>query len=52
MGSEDRVDDRAFKIDFSGEGMTKLKERIMLKMKEFMGEYTDETLVVRTSLAS
>ncbi|XP_022983278.1 nucleolin 1-like isoform X3 [Cucurbita maxima] len=45
MGSEDRVDDRTFKVDFSGEGMTKLRERIKLKMKEFMGDYTDDTLV-------
>ncbi|XP_023521470.1 uncharacterized protein LOC111785293 isoform X2 [Cucurbita pepo subsp. pepo] len=45
MGSEDRVDDRTFKVDFSGEGMAKLRERIKLKMKEFMGDYTDDTLV-------
>lgn len=51
MGSEDRVDDRTFKVDFTGEGMAKLRERIKLKMKEFMGDYTDDTLVVRTTLA-
>lgn len=45
MGSEDRVDDRTFKVDFTGEGMAKLRERIKLKMKEFMGDYTDDTLV-------
>ncbi|XP_022998409.1 uncharacterized protein LOC111493050 isoform X1 [Cucurbita maxima] len=45
MGSEDRIDDRTFKVDFSGEGMEKLRERIKLKMKEFMGDYTDDTLV-------
>ncbi|XP_022152642.1 protein gar2 isoform X5 [Momordica charantia] len=45
MGSVDRVDDRTFKVDFSGEGMAKLRERIKLKMKEFMGDYTDDTLV-------
>ncbi|KAG7018087.1 Polyadenylate-binding protein 2-A [Cucurbita argyrosperma subsp. argyrosperma] len=45
MGSDDRVDDRTFKVDFSGEGMAKLRERIKLKMKEFMGDYTDDTLV-------
>lgn len=51
MGSEDRVDDRTFKVDFTGDGMAKLRERIKLKMKEFMGDYTDDTLVVRTTLA-
>ncbi|XP_038904559.1 uncharacterized protein LOC120090933 isoform X2 [Benincasa hispida] len=45
MGSEDPVDDRTFKVDFTGEGMAKLRERIKLKMKEFMGDYTDDTLV-------
>ncbi|KGN58820.2 nucleolin 1 isoform X3 [Cucumis sativus] len=45
MGSEDRVDDRTFKVDFTGDGMAKLRERIKLKMKEFMGDYTDDTLV-------
>ncbi|KAI9081463.1 hypothetical protein K1719_036609 [Acacia pycnantha] len=45
MGSSDRVDDRAFNANFSADGVERLKERVMNKLKEFMGEYTDETLV-------
>ncbi|KAK4253685.1 hypothetical protein QN277_010327 [Acacia crassicarpa] len=45
MGNSDRVDDRAFNANFSADGVERLKERVMIKLKEFMGEYTDETLV-------
>ncbi|XP_054812056.1 uncharacterized protein LOC129313138 isoform X2 [Prosopis cineraria] len=44
MGSSDRVDDRAFNANFSADGVETLKERVIDKLKEFMGEYTDETL--------
>lgn len=47
MGSADLVDDRTFNGDFSVEGAAKLKEMVMVKLKEFMGDYTDDTLVVR-----
>ncbi|XVE74231.1 hypothetical protein DITRI_Ditri11bG0182000 [Diplodiscus trichospermus] len=45
MGSVDRVDDLTFKVNFSGDGASKLRERVMDKLKEFMGDYTDDTLV-------
>ncbi|CAL9220559.1 unnamed protein product [Arabidopsis halleri] len=45
MGSADLVDDRTFNGDFSVEGVAKLKEMVMVKLKEFMGDYTDDTLV-------
>ncbi|XP_022733217.1 uncharacterized protein LOC111287174 isoform X2 [Durio zibethinus] len=45
MGSVDRVDDFTFKVDFSGDGAAKLRDRIKDKLKEFMGDYTDDILV-------
>ncbi|GMH04432.1 hypothetical protein Nepgr_006271 [Nepenthes gracilis] len=45
MESSVRVDDRTFRINFSGEGAAKLRERVKDKLKEFMGDYTDDTLV-------
>ncbi|KAJ0095083.1 hypothetical protein Patl1_17233 [Pistacia atlantica] len=42
MGS---ADDRTFKANFSGDGVTKLRDRVKDKLKEFMGDYTDDTLV-------
>lgn len=47
MGSADPVDDRIFNGDFSEEGVGKLKERVKVKLKEYMGDYTDDILVVR-----
>lgn len=44
MGSDD--DDRTFNGDFSEEGVVKLKERVKVKLKEYMGDYTDDILVV------
>lgn len=38
---------RAFGVNFSSEGVAKLREEVNEKLKEFMGEYTDDTLVVR-----
>ncbi|XP_010499284.1 PREDICTED: protein gar2-like [Camelina sativa] len=45
MGSADLVDDRTFNGDFSDGGVVKLKEIVMDKLKEYMGDYTDDTLV-------
>ncbi|KAL8028535.1 hypothetical protein ABFX02_14G167200 [Erythranthe guttata] len=38
-------DDRAFGVDFSIEGVSRLREDVGEKLKEFMGDYTDDTLV-------
>lgn len=48
MGSVDRSDDRSFRVDFTNDGAAKLRDKVMDKLKEFMGDYTDDTLVVRT----
>lgn len=47
MGSADPVDDRTFNGNFTEEGVAKLKERVKDKLKEYMGDYTDDILVVR-----
>ncbi|KAK9068900.1 hypothetical protein SSX86_013016 [Deinandra increscens subsp. villosa] len=41
----DSADDLTFKIIFSGDGAGKLRDRVKEKLKEFMGDYTDDTLV-------
>ncbi|XP_076945305.1 uncharacterized protein LOC143616327 [Bidens hawaiensis] len=43
MGSA--ADDLTFKINFSGDGAARLRDRVKEKLKEFMGDYTDDTLV-------
>lgn len=48
MGSIDRIDDRTFRVDFTVDGVAKLRDRVKEKLKEYMGDYTDDTLVVRT----
>ncbi|WCJ18960.1 RNA binding (RRM/RBD/RNP motifs) family protein [Euphorbia peplus] len=46
MGSVvDRVEDRTFKVNFTGDGAAKLRAKVNDKLKEFMGDYTDDTLV-------
>ncbi|PON81343.1 Splicing factor-like protein [Trema orientale] len=45
MGSIDEVDDRTFRVNFTGDGADRLRDRVMDKLKEFMGDYTDDTLV-------
>ncbi|KAF2319418.1 hypothetical protein GH714_015643 [Hevea brasiliensis] len=45
MGSVDRLEDRTFKVNFTGDGADKLRESVKDKLKEFMGDYTDDTLV-------
>lgn len=39
-------DDRTFRVNYSSEGVSKLRENIKEKLKEYMGDYTDDTLVV------
>ncbi|KAL0429285.1 UNVERIFIED_CONTAM: putative RNA-binding protein RbpA [Sesamum radiatum] len=38
-------DDRTFRVNFTSEGVGRLRERVKEKLKEFMGDYTDDTLV-------
>ncbi|PKI47403.1 uncharacterized protein LOC116187689 [Punica granatum] len=45
MGSMDQGDDLTFKVNFTGEGAARLRETVKEKLKEFMGDYTDDTLV-------
>ncbi|KFK38612.1 hypothetical protein AALP_AA3G136900 [Arabis alpina] len=45
MGSADSVDDRTFTGNFTEEGVAKLKEIVKDKLKEYMGDYTDDILV-------
>ncbi|XP_010928495.1 uncharacterized protein [Elaeis guineensis] len=44
-GPDLAVDDRTFKANFTTEGVSKLRDRVKEKLKEFMGDYTDDTLV-------
>ncbi|KAI4385593.1 hypothetical protein MLD38_003600 [Melastoma candidum] len=39
------MDDRNFKVNFTGEGAERLRFAVKEKLKEFMGDYTDDTLV-------
>lgn len=41
----DSADDLTFRIIFSGDGAGRLRDRVKEKLKEFMGDYTDDTLV-------
>lgn len=48
MGSVDRADDdRTFRVNLTGDSVIKLRDSVGEKLKEFMGDYTDDTLVVR-----
>ncbi|KAF5736426.1 hypothetical protein HS088_TW14G00568 [Tripterygium wilfordii] len=42
MGS---VDDQTFRVNFSSDGVNLLRETVRDQLKEFMGDYTDDTLV-------
>ncbi|KAK3019537.1 hypothetical protein RJ639_004325 [Escallonia herrerae] len=44
-GADRAADDLTFRVNFSGDGAAKLRERIRYKLKEYMGDYTDDTLV-------
>ncbi|KAL1827896.1 hypothetical protein ACET3Z_006308 [Daucus carota] len=41
----DQSDDKTFRVNFGGDGVAKLRDRVRDKLKEFMGDYTDDTLV-------
>ncbi|GAB2238086.1 hypothetical protein Droror1_Dr00015988 [Drosera rotundifolia] len=45
MKGSSGVDDRTFRAIFGEEGVRKLRATLLEKLKEFMGEYTDDTLV-------
>ncbi|KAL3537383.1 hypothetical protein ACH5RR_000749 [Cinchona calisaya] len=38
-------DDRTFRVNFSCEGVSKLRDNVKQKLNEYMGDYTDDTLV-------
>ncbi|CAI9764683.1 unnamed protein product [Fraxinus pennsylvanica] len=38
-------DDWTFRLNFTSEGVVRLREQVTEKLKEFMGDYTDDTLV-------
>ncbi|XP_052170255.1 uncharacterized protein LOC127786697 isoform X2 [Diospyros lotus] len=44
-GADRDGDDRTFRVNFMGDGAAMLRERVNEKLKEFMGDYTDDTLV-------
>ncbi|KAL4562262.1 hypothetical protein LXL04_034460 [Taraxacum kok-saghyz] len=44
-GLMDKADDLTFRIIFSGDGAGRLRDKVKEKLKEFMGDYTDDTLV-------
>lgn len=46
MAGVDRVDHRTFRSNFTADGVARLRERVNEKLKELMGDYTDDTLVV------
>lgn len=46
MDGADQVDGRTFGANFTVDGVAKLRERVNEKLKELMGDYTDDTLVV------
>ncbi|KAK9282796.1 hypothetical protein L1049_011017 [Liquidambar formosana] len=45
MDVVDLGDDRTFRVNFSADGVGLLRDRVKEKLKEFMGDYTDDTLV-------
>ncbi|KAJ8640889.1 hypothetical protein MRB53_017583 [Persea americana] len=45
MDGSDLDDHRTFRVNFSTDGAAKLRDRVKYKLKEFMGDYTDDTLV-------
>lgn len=45
MDEADQLDEKTFKVNFMGDGVAKLRDRVKEKLKEFMGDYTDDTLV-------
>ncbi|CAO2817410.1 unnamed protein product [Amaranthus hypochondriacus] len=45
MEGRDQDLERTFRADFSKEGVTKLAERLTDRLKEYMGDFVDDTLV-------
>lgn len=45
MEAQDPVGERTFRVNFSEDGTAKLTERLADVLKEYMGDYVDETLV-------
>ncbi|XP_058203666.1 uncharacterized protein LOC131317950 isoform X2 [Rhododendron vialii] len=45
MDGADQVDGRTFGANFTVDGVARLRERVNEKLKELMGDYTDDTLV-------
>ena len=48
MEGKDRAGEGTFRVTFGEEGAAKLGERLTEKLKEYMGEFVDDTLVVWT----
>jgi hypothetical protein len=46
----DGGEDRTFKANFTGEGVTMLQDRVKEKLRELMGDYSDDTLAVSAPL--
>ena len=44
--------DKKFRVNFSEGGAALLRDRVSEKLKEFMGDYTDDVLVVRIYMDS
>lgn len=42
----DGGESRTFKANFTGEGVTMLQDRVKEKLRELMGDYSDDTLAV------
>lgn len=45
-GTDQLDEEHVFKVNFTGDGVGRLRDRVKEKLKEFMGDYTDDTLVV------
>lgn len=45
MEGGDRVEERTFRVNFSEEGAAKLAERLTDTLKDYMGDFVDDTLV-------
>lgn len=42
----DESDDLTLRVNLGGDGVSKLQHQVKDKLKELMGDYTDDTLVV------
>ncbi len=48
IGMDDDGGERTFKANFTGEGVRLLRARVKEKLRELMGDYSDDTLAVST----